>query len=272
MDLIQQALRASRSPVGTQPGARPSVVVAGGAGALGSAVVEKLLASRGFAHVRVLVSQDFHATVQGMETRLLTALDDAQDPSDTGDALMPIGDTALIVFDRERHANGRDAAFFRPVPEQLPALARWLHRRGVQRLIVVLPHSAALLPEALKAGLANLDEHAVSALGFTHLVIVRSAQAPDAASGARGLQRLADLVLAQLRIMTPQNQQPVRAAKVAQLVVALAQALPFSEPGTRVMAPEWVWQAAQLAEPEVLLRAWLAGEMLPDIGIKVPRM
>ena len=79
---------------------------------------------------------------------------------------------------------------------------------------------------------------AVAALGFTHLAIVRSAQRP-ADSESRGLQRLADLVLAQLRLMVPQREQPVRAAQVAALVASLARRLGANPPGTRVMAPEW---------------------------------
>jgi nucleoside-diphosphate-sugar epimerase len=264
MDLRHEALRAGPAPPTGATVPRPTVLVAGGGGPLGSAVLEALLASRALAHVRVLVAQEFHASVQGLEPWPVASLDAAPGRCD-------LADLALVVFDRERHANGRDAAFLRPQPERLPALAAWLRCAGARDLIVVLPHAAAMLPQALRAGLANLDEQAVAALGFAHVVFVRSAQAPvDTAN--RGLQRLADLVLAQLRLMTPQNLQPVRAAKLAQLVVVLAASLPHSREGTRVMAPELVWQAAQLEHPGALVRAWLADEPLPDISVRVPRM
>ena len=133
----------------------------------------------------------------------------------------------------ERHANGRELAFVRPRPHDLPMLARWLHTRGTRRLVVVLPHSPASLPDALKRGLANLDEHAVAALGFEQLVFVRSAQKPGSARAAQWLQRLADGVLAQLQLMVAAPDQPVRAAKVARFVLELAAQLPASEPGTR---------------------------------------
>jgi hypothetical protein len=289
MDLLEHALRGGASGPATARAATTAVVVAGAAGALGSAVLEQLLAQRRFAQVRVLVAQGFHATVQGLDPVVLDTLEDAQAGATDGGpdvvaveagsgaapgrvASRALGDTALVVFDRERHANGRDAAFFRPTPEQLPAMARWLQRRGVRHLIVVLPHQAALLPQALKLGLANLDEQAVAAMGFEHVVIVRSAEPPDERITSRGLQRVADMVLAQLRFMTPQQQQPVRARKVAALVSALAQQLRSSAPGTRVLPPEVVWHAAQLREPHGLVQAWLAGEALPAIGIKVPRM
>lgn len=262
MDLTHEALRAGSSkPVGAT--ARPAVIVAGGGGALGAEVVEQLLASRAFATVRVLAVQPFSATAQGLEAVPLASLEA------THGAAAPL---AIVVFDRARHANGRDAAFWRPQPHELPALAARWHRQGVQQLIVVMPHRAASLPDALKAGLANLDEQAVAALGFVHVVFVRSAQPPSDERAGAGLQRLADLVLAQLRLMTPQPQQPVRAKKVAQLVVALARALPSSSPGTRVMAPEVVWHAAQGTDPRPLVTAWLAGHALPPPEIRRMRM
>ena len=47
-------------------------------------------------------------------------------------------------------------------------------------MAVVLPHHQGTLPDALKAGLATLDEHALAALGFERLhflsVAVRGAR------------------------------------------------------------------------------------------------
>lgn len=252
MSLVNEALRAGHAashPV--PPAKRHSVLVAGGGGALGAEVLEQLLASRAFAHVRVLVSQAFSATIAGLEPLHVETLEVAEPPA------AGIADIAVVVFDRARRANGREAAFARPEPAELPTLARRLLGRGVRHLVMLLPHDAALLPQALKAGLANLDEQAVAALGFEHFVVIRSAQAP-AASRSAGLQRLADGVLAQLRLMTPQALQPARARKVAALTAAVARALPASPPGTRVMAPEQVWQAAQ-GDVDSFVEAWLAG-------------
>jgi hypothetical protein len=261
MSLIHDALRAGHARPPSKPGKRTSVLLLGGGGPLGSAVVEQLLAGRGFAHVRVAVTQAFSATVEGLEPVLLGSFD-AADQVAAGAA---VADLAIVVFDRERHANGRDAAFLRPLPAQLPTIAACLRARGVNHLIVVMPHNAAMLPQALRAGLANLDEHAVAAIGFSHVVFVRSAQAPSSDDVSAGLQRLADLVLAQLRLMTPQNQQPVRAKKVAELVAALARALPASAAGTRVMGSEQVWHAGQLPDAQQFVQAWLAGGDLPAL-------
>ncbi|MBX3606601.1 MAG: hypothetical protein KF788_15085, partial [Piscinibacter sp.] len=235
---------------------------AGGGGALGAALLEALLATAAFQPLHVLVTQDFHATPAGLRPVL------------AGTALaLPagLGTLGVVVFDRERHANGRDAAFLRPQPDQLLPLATALQRAGVRDLLVVLPHDAARLPQALRAGLANLDEQAVAALGFERVVFMRSAQ-PPAGATSRGLQRLADLVLAQLRLMTPQPWQPVRARKVAQLAAALARLLPDAPAGTRVLAPELVWQAAQGEDTLAFAGAWLRGEALPDAALKVPRL
>lgn len=251
MDMLDQALRAGRGEAATARPRRHGTWVAGGGGALGAAVLEALLASRAFAPVRVLVTQGFHATVQGLQTQDITTLADA-----TG---LPL---AVVVFDKPRHANGREAAFWQPAPHGLLALATQWHALGTRHLIVVLPHDGATLPQALKAGLANLDEQAVAALGFEHVVLVRTAQRPDTVERP-GLQRVADLVLAQLRLMVPQRDQPVRPAKVAALVAALARTLPGSPPGTRVMAPEWVWQAAQGGDVDALVADWLGGAPLP---------
>lgn len=261
MDLVHQALRAGPTEEAAPPAPR-SALVAGGGGALGSAVVEQMLAGRAFRPLHVLVTQDFHASAAGLQP---VVVDD--------DLALPegLGGLALIVFDRARHANGRDAAFVRPAPERLPALAAALQRAGARDLLIVLPHAAASLPNALKAGLANLDEQAVAALGFERVVFMRSAQPPDALE-SRGLQRVADVVLAQLRLMTPQHLQPVRAAKVAQLAAALARQLGDAPAGTRVMAPELVWQAAQSDDMDRYARAWLHGEALPEARIRVRRM
>lgn len=265
MSVIHDALRAGSARRASTATPRSSALVIGGGGALGSAVLEKLLAARSFAHVRVAVSQPLRAAMHGLEALRVDAL------SFEDGASAPLGaELALVVFDRARRSNGREDAFLKPAPEQLAPLARWLFAGGVRQLVVVLPHSMASLPQALKAGLANLDEHAVAALGFEHVVFVRSAQAPADARAASALQRLADGVLAQLRFMVPQSQQPVRVQKVAAFVAALALQLPESAPGTRVAPPELVWLAAQSPDAMRLVEAWLAGADLP--ALNAPRM
>lgn len=258
MTLLNHALRVGRSsPAATA--AAPNVLVAGGGGALGSAVLESLLADRRFARVLVLATRALTTAMHGLEPVVVEGFDDAT----AAPVATPIADIAVIVFDRARHANGRELAFVRPQPHALAVLARWLHAHGAKRLIVVLPHAPAALPDAMKLGLANLDEQATAALGFEHLVFVRSAQKPDGVRAEQWLQRLADGVLAQLQMMVATSNQPVRARKVAQFVAELAAQLGASEPGARVAPPELVWQAAQLRDAAGLVQAWLARRELP---------
>ena len=89
---------------------------------------------------------------------------------------------------------------------------------------------------------------------------MRMAQAGAAGrSGMNAPQRLAGWMLSQLRWMVPQREQPVRSDTVARVAAALAVALPLATPGTRVLPPELLWQAAQLASAEALVLAWLGG-------------
>jgi hypothetical protein len=257
MTLLQQALRGARHTPKSHRAQRCAIVI-GGAGTLGAAVLELALGSGVFDRVQVLLDAPMAPAMRGFEALSRSMLDSG----------MPLqADSALIVFDRERRVFGREDAFHRPQPEALPALAGALRRAGVLRLIVVLPHAPALLPAALKQGLASLDEHAVAGLGFEHLVIVRSAQpAGRGQAGHSPLQRLAHTLLAQLHWMLPQREQPVRPAKVAAFVLQLARALPQARPGTRVVPPELVWMAAQGGDVAALAQAWLAGETLPVIA------
>lgn len=235
---------------------RRRVLVLGGGGALGSAVLEALLASHRFEAVGVLVAGTMRPALRGLRVV----------PDDARSRAAFAADTTLIVYDRQRHANGREDAFQRPRPEDLVAHAQALMQAGAKRLVVVVPHAPALLPQALKQGLANLDEGAVAAMGFAQLVFMRMAQAGGAPgqAGATAPQRLAAWMLSQLRWMVPQREQPVRADTVARVAAALAVALPAATPGTRVLPPELLWQAAQLPQAEGLVGAWLAGRAPGD--------
>ncbi len=263
MNLLNHALRAGRTALRSERSTPLAALVIGGGGALGSAVLESMLGSPRFAPVKVLATRALTVAMHGLEPVVVDTLD--IDAAVDRIRAAPVAALAVVVFDRERHANGRELAFARPQPHDLLPLARWLLAHGVKHLVIVLPHSPAGLPDALKLGLANLDEQAVAALGFTHLVFVRSAQKPGSERAAQWLQRLADGVLAQMQMMVAASNQPVRARKVAQFVLDLAARLPGSEPGTRIAPPELVWQAAQLADARPLVDAWLARAEVPAV-------
>ena len=181
----------------------------------------------------------------------------------------------MLVFDRERATrHGRERAFFRPQPADLAPLGAWLLAAGVRRLVVVMPHAPALLPQALRLGLASLDEQALAALDFEHLVFVRPTRdgmALPVAQPAGWGHRVARGLLSQLHWMVPQREQPLRAQRVAQFVTDLARSLPASPPGTRVVPPELLWHWAQPGGGEPVLAAWLLGQAPPARTVPAAR-
>jgi hypothetical protein len=254
-----QALAAANRPTALTTTPARRVLVLGGAGPLGSAVLERLLSTHRFERVGVVVTQPLAPALRGLSVVTERLADWAQ-----------LGaDTAVIVFDRERRSFGREDAFLRPQPAALLTLARQLQQAGVRRLLVAVPHQAAMLPLALRAGLASLDEGAVAALGFEQLVFMRLASAGGEPSQAAGVasppQRLAHWVLNQLHWMVPSDEQPVRAATVARVIAALVLAWPEASRATRVLPPTLLWHAAQGADVTDLVERWLAGEPLAPI-------
>jgi hypothetical protein len=233
MSELNQVLRGAQHGVAPPLAPLHTLLVIGAGGTLGSAVLAEALVAGRFAKVWALVAEPLASALRGFAP--LHSLQAGQDWA---------ADTAVIVFERQRHSNGRDAAFVQPEPSALLPLAQTLHRQGVRRLLVLVPHAPSMLPQALSQGLASLDEAAVAALGFGHLVFLRSAQnAP--ASRSRGIQRIADWWLSQLAWMVPQRQQSLRSAALARCVVELARQLPRARPGTRVIAPETLWLWSQ---------------------------
>jgi hypothetical protein len=239
-----QVLRASARR--TPSVRRPRLLIAGATGVLGNEVLRRLAGSSAFEDTQVLAREPITEGVRGVRTTLVPSDAPAQWPP--ADA-----DVAVVLFDPPRMFYERERALWTPTPAQLPELARWLRAGGAQTLAIVLPHAPGRLPEALKRGLASLDEHAIAGLGFERLLLLRSAQKPAGVRRASAPGRLADWMLSIFKYMIPSSEQPVRAAKVAQLLVA---ALRLAPPGIHVAAPELVWQAAQ-QDAWTVARRWL---------------
>lgn len=249
MDPLTQALRGAARPAPQALSRLQSALVVGAGGTLGSAVLAEALVQGRFQRVAAVVAAPLTSTLRGLHPLTLNELQSRG----------PHGiDIAFIVFERERHSNGRDQAFHSPAPAELVTVAQALRAAGVRHLLVLVPHAPALLPHALKAGFASKDEGAVAALGFEHLVFVRAAQAAGGAVEGSGMQRFAGWWLSQLNWMVPASDQPVRAIKLAHLVVQLASLLPTASQGTRVLPPEVLQAANQADDPGNALRAWLA--------------
>jgi hypothetical protein len=240
-----QVLQAAQRAAATA-GRKPRLVLAGATGALGSEVLRRLAGSSAFAGTQVLAREPITAGLRGIASVLVPG----DDPSQWAPGGAEVG---VVLFDPPRLFYDRERALWTPAPEQLPDLARWMRASGVRTLAVVLPHDQGRLPDAIKRGLANLDEHAVAALGFERLLILRSARKP-AVPAARALpHRIARFMLSVFQYMVPSSEQPVRAATVAHM---LALALEYAPPGIHVAAPETVWQAAQ-GDARAAVRRWL---------------
>ncbi|RYY94100.1 MAG: hypothetical protein EOO24_25450 [Comamonadaceae bacterium] len=226
---------------------KPRLLIAGATGTLGNEALRRLVGSGAYAGAQVLAREPITAGVRGVQAVVVPSDDPAGWPPGAADVGVVLFDPPRLFYDRER-------ALWTPAPAQLQSLAQWLRASGVRTLAVVLPHAPGLLPDALKRGLASLDEQAVAGLGFERLLILRSAQKPPDAARASAPARLAHWMLSIFKYMVPSSEQPVRAAKVAEL---LAIALRIAPPGIHVAAPDVVWQAAQGRAPEVA-RQWLA--------------
>ena len=260
-----QVLQASLHPPAFAQPARPRLLVAGAAGVLGSEVLRRLVGSGRFAHTEVLVSEPMATGLPAVGIALAAPL-----PIEHWPARPQPAHTGLVMFEPPRLYYGRERTLWTPTPEQLPALARWLKRCGVQTLVIVVPHASGRLPDALKRGLANLDEQAVVALGFERVLLVRSARKAEAPAVSGLLEKTADWMLSTLKYMIPASEQPVRPSKLAEFVDAALRVLP---PGTHVAAPELLWQAGQSTTTgqsagqarnmHSLVQAWLAGRHNP---------
>lgn len=225
------------------------LLVAGAGGALGRAVLHQALAGGRHASVGVLTTAPLQTGMRG----LVAVPHDAAAPT-------PVrADIAVIVFDRGRDFYGRDEAYHLPVPAELPALAARLRAGGAHTLAIVCPTAPSLLPTALQQGLADLDEHAVAALGFERLLFVRPTQDAPKQTITHRAERLAAWMLSQLRYMIPSTERPVRAESVAAFVFEVLRQWPdvAGSAGTRVAGAPVVWAAAQGGGPQEVVARWL---------------
>lgn len=239
------ALAAALRPVAA-PARRVRLLVAGATGATGEAVLARLAASPRIGHIGVLLRQPVTVALRHVQGVVVSSEGPARwapHPADEG----------VVMFDPPRLFHGREKALWHVEPGHLPAVAAWMKASGVRRLLIVMPHAQGRLPEAVKHGLASLDEQAVTALGFDTVIIVRSAQSPGRAAGQSAPQRLAAAMLGVLHHLVPAREKPVRVQRVAEFAEA---ALALAPAGIHIAAPGLVWDAAQ-GETRDRVARWL---------------
>ena len=245
--------------------AKPRLVVAGATGALGSEVLRRLAGHGHYAYTEVLAKEPIKTGLPSVGMVLVDE-EPADGKIENWPVLPLVAQVAVVMFEPPRLYYDRERALWTPDPAQLLPLAQWLRRCGVHTLAVVIPHAQGRLPDALKHGLANLDEHAVAALGFERMLLVRSAQKimPPAQAGL--LNKTAAWMLSALSYMIPQTEQAVRPTRLATFIEAALRVLPT---GTHVASPELLWQAANVAQSfnnsavngniHTVVKAWLDG-------------
>ncbi len=245
-------LQASLRPVAPQAGVKPTLLVAGATGALGSEVLRRLAGSGRFAQTRVLAREPITAGLAQVGIELVGGGDIAAWPLPRISA-----QTGVVMFEPPRLYHDRERALWTPLPGELVSLAKWLRRCGVRTLVLVLPHAQGSLPHALRHGLASIDEQEVVALGFERVLLVRSAQKRTALSGASFLEKIAFWMLSVFKYMIPSAEQPVRTVKLAEFVDAALRAMPA---GVHVAGPELLSRVVQSPNLQDSVQAWLNTE------------
>lgn len=265
-----QALQAAQRPVRRDETVRPACFIVGAAGALGGAVLEHALGRGAHREVFVATAEPLQAAPRGLQAVVCRGAGEvaADAPGAQAPQGLPAAPLGLVVFDQPRGRLGREAAFYQPAPQDLLAWAQALRAAGTRELVIVWPHAPALLPEALREGLWNVDEAALARLGFERLFFVRPAQwgASKAAEGSLP-ERLARTLLGSLRWMVADAHQPVFPRQVVDFVFeALLQwrALP-EQPASRTRVASAEWIRASVRQPEARSSAFGVGRREPAV-------
>ena len=236
--------------------AKPRLIVAGATGVLGNEVLRRLAGSGRFAQTLVLAKEPIVTSVAQVSIHEVSGDVQAWQPMANGHR----ADVGVVMFEPPRLYYQRERALWTPAPEQLLALAHWLKRSGLHTLVVVVPHAQGRLPDAVKRGLANLDEQALAAVGFERLLLVRSAQKAMPIAVKGWLNKIAAWMLSTLSYMIPANEQPVRPSKLAEFIEIAIHHLPV---GTHVASPELLWRAAGSMDTPQVVQTWLKGSIRP---------
>ena len=246
LQVLQASLRPSAS---AQARDKPGLIVAGATGAIGSEVLRRLAGGGGFSHTQVLAREPMST---GLAQVVIVAV--SGDDMAAWPPCALAAQTGVVMFEPPRLYHDRERALWTPAPGQLVPLAQWLRRCGVQTLVVVIPHAQGSLPQALRHGLASIDEQQVVALGFERVLLVRCAEKKRAPAGTGFFGKTAAWMLSVASYMIPAASLPVRPARLAEFVDAALRVLPS---GTHVVGPELLGQVWPRQDIHGVLRTWL---------------
>jgi uncharacterized protein YbjT (DUF2867 family) len=202
-------------------GAPRSAVVAGGTGLVGGALLQLLGGDPAYHRVTSLVRREVPAP-SGVGLRVVNfeRLDEV---------VLPEVDDAFCCLGTTRRAAGSAAAFRRVDLDYVVAFARLAKRAGAVRFLLVSSLGASSSSRLLYPRTKGEGEAAVSAIGFTTVVIVR----PSFLVGARAHERPGEAVALRVgRLFQPlligplRKYAPVDATAVARTLVRAAATAP----------------------------------------------
>ena len=211
MDELMQAALQSDKPVRVAP--TPEAFVAGAVGRLGEALLTALLAGGGYARVHVLTSAPLGSSERRLHGVRGGGLDDPA-------LKLPAVETAWLIYEQDRLANGRDVAFAKLAPAHIEEDAARLAAAGVRHLVLVLPLSLVeQLSNSLLAGSAL--RLALARLPFERVELLHPAT--DAGPAPASLiDRLRRFYFSQLRFMLPDSLHPLTSEQIARAAVRIA--------------------------------------------------
>ncbi|MBL8521286.1 MAG: hypothetical protein JNK75_11510 [Betaproteobacteria bacterium] len=240
---LQHALEAHGRPV--VPGGSPmtsTVLTIGNAGALGEAVLARLLASPRYRGVVAATTQHLHTSVPRLSATAFSALFDVAGwQAATGGEASRCD--AVILVDGKHSFLKRDDAFpVVPLGEAIK-LAQAARQAGVTRLLAVSPMDP--WSGMTLGSLVHFDEleRALVSMGFETLIMVRPSEYrnPPRVSGDL-LKWLASMLLGTLgHYMTTSSRMPLRPHIVAEAAVEWLTQLPAGmHRQDAVVLHEWV--------------------------------
>ena len=155
-----------------------SAVVAGGTGLVGASLLPQLGANEGYTRVTSLVRREVSAPLG------VTSHEVDFEQLDT--LALPQVDDAFCCLGTTRRAAGSDAAFRRVDFDYIVAFARLAKRAGARRFLLVSSVGASPRSRFLYPRTKGECEAAITAIGFTTLVIVRPSVPGRRARSATG--------------------------------------------------------------------------------------
>ncbi len=201
--------------------ARRSAVVAGGTGLVGGSLLQLLAADATYYRVTSLLRREVPAT-PGIASHQV-------DFERLDELILPEVDDAFCCLGTTRRAAGSAAAFRRVDLDYVVAFARLAKRAGARRVLLVSSVGASPSSRFLYPRTKGECEAAVTAIGFTTVVIVR----PSVLLGARAQPRAGEAaalrighLIRPLLIGPLRKYTPVDAAAVARTLVSAAATAP----------------------------------------------